>query len=172
MLEIASALLIAQAAAAQAPPPPPPCSDAAHAQFDFFVGDWDVYPAGSQTMIAHSKWERLYNGCAVRENWMPLRGPAGGSLNSYEPSTGRWHQTWIGGGGGGHADFDGGLAGGKIVLTGWWTKSGPKGEDGLTRMTFSRVEDGAVRQFGEFSGDHGVTWTPSFDLIYRPHKAG
>jgi hypothetical protein len=59
---------------------------------------------------------------------------------------------------------------GTMVLTGWWPKSGPKGEDGLTRMSYSRQADGAVRQFGEFSADHGLTWQTSFDFIYRPHK--
>ena len=81
MILFAASLLFAQAAAAQAaPPPPPPCADEAHAQFDFFVGEWDVYPNGSDRLIAHSKWERLYNGCGVRENWMPVSGKgAGGS---------------------------------------------------------------------------------------------
>jgi hypothetical protein len=56
-----------------------------------------------------------------------------------------------------------------MVLTGWWQGSGPNGEDGLTRMTYSRVEGNAVRQFGQFSADNGATWQTSFDFIYRPH---
>jgi hypothetical protein len=171
MILIAASLLFAQATAAQAPPPPP-CADEAHAQFDFFLGDWDVYPSGSGRLIAHSRWERLYNGCGVRENWMPLSGMGtGGSLNSYEPATRTWHQSWIGSAGGGHIEFDGGLADGKMVLTGRWPGSGPNGEDGLTRMTYSRLEAGAVRQFGQFSADYGQTWVTSFDLVYRPHKS-
>ena len=88
----------------------------------------------------------------------------------FVPATGRWHQTWLSSTPG-RVEFDGGPAGGKMVLTGWWPHSGPKGEDGLTRMTYSRLEGNAVRQFGEFSADHGLTWQISFDLIYRPHKA-
>jgi hypothetical protein len=172
MLEIASALLLAQAAAAQAAAPPaPPCTAEAFRAFDFWVGDWDVYPAGKDTLIAHSKIERLYSGCAIRENWMPLRGAGGGSLSGYDPKSGHWHQTWIGSAPG-VIQFDGGPADGRMVLTGAWAGSGPKGEDGLTRMTYSRVENGAVRQFGEFSGDGGKTWQPTFDFIYRPHAGG
>ncbi len=171
MLAIATALLLAQASAVQAAPPPsPPCTGAAYSAFDFWVGDWDVYQAGKDALVAHSKIEKLYGGCAVRENWMPLKGSGGGSLSDYEPSTGRWHQTWLSSIPG-RVEFDGGPAGGRMVLTGWWPHSGPKGEDGLTRMTYSRVEGNAVRQFGEFSADHGLTWQTSFDLIYRPHKA-
>jgi hypothetical protein len=171
MLAIAAALMVAQASAAAAPPPPaPPCADPAFRAFDFWVGEWDVYPNGKDTLVAHSRIEKLYAGCAIRENWMPLKGTGGGSLSAFEPATGRWHQTWIGSAPG-RVEFDGGMVDGTMVLTGWWPKSGPKGEDGLTRMSYSRQADGAVRQFGEFSADHGLTWQISFDFIYRPHKA-
>ena len=168
MMEFIASLLLAQAAAAQAtPPPPPPCDGESHAALDFWVGDWDVYPNGRDNLVAHSKIEKLYNGCAIRENWMPLRGNGGGSLSGFDPVTKRWHQTWIGSAPG-VVRFDGGPSDGKMVLTGWWPGSGPNGEDGLTRMTYSQIENGAVRQFGEFSEDHGLTWRPSFDFVYRP----
>ena len=173
ILSLAS-LLLTQAAAAQTSPAqpaaPPSCTGPEHAALDFWVGDWDVYPNGKDNLVAHSKIEKLYNGCAIRENWMPLRGNGGGSLSGFDPATGRWHQTWIGSAPG-VVGFEGGPADGKMVLTGWWAGSGPNGEDGLTRMTYSRVEGGAVRQHGEFSADHGVTWQPSFDFIYRPHDS-
>ena len=168
---LAASLLFGQAAAAALPPPQPKCEGEAHEAFDFWVGEWDVFPNGRNTQVARSRIERLYNGCAIRENWMPLRGNAGGSLSGYDPATQRWHQTWIGSAPG-VIQFEGGPAEGKMVLTGWWPGSGPSGEDGLTRMTYSRAEGGEVRQFGEFSSDHGLTWKPSFDFIYRPHAPG
>ena len=162
-------LLLAQAATAQAAAPAPPtCEGEEHAALDFWVGDWDVYPNGRENLVAHSKVEKLYGGCEVRENWMPLSGKPGGSLTGYDPGTKHWHQTWIGSAPG-VVQFDGGPVAGKMVLVGQWAGSGPNGEDGLTRMTYSRVENGAVRQFGEFSPDHGLTWQTSFDFIYRPH---
>jgi hypothetical protein len=161
-----ASLLLAQAAAAQATPPA--CTSEEHAALDFWVGEWDVYPNGRDALVARSRIEKLYGDCAIRENWMPLRGSGGGSLSGFDPATGRWHQTWIGSSPG-VVHFEGGQDEGKMVLTGSWPGSGPGGEDGLTRMTYSRVEGGAVRQFGEFSADNGVTWQPSFDLIYRPH---
>ena len=163
-----AAILVAQAAAAP-PPPPPKCEGEAYAAFDFWVGEWEVYPNGQDNLVARSKIEKLYGGCAIRENWMPLRGAGGGSLSGYDPASERWHQTWIGSAPG-PVHFDGGPAGGKMVLTGWWPGSGPDRADGLTRMTYSPLDDGAVRQLGEFSADHGLTWRPSFDFIYRPQK--
>jgi hypothetical protein len=168
MFTVAVAILLGQAAPVQAPAPPS-CASPGHAQFDFFVGEWDVYANGSDTLVARSKWERLYNGCAVRENWMPLSGNDGGSLNAYDPATARWRQVWIGSGGG-MVEFAGGASDAAIVLTGWWAGSGPNGEDGLIRMTYSRLDDGAVRQLGEFSADQGLSWQPSFDLVYRPRE--
>jgi hypothetical protein len=163
-----ASLLLAQAGSAQAPAPSPPaCDGAAYAALDFWVGEWDVYRNGHDAVVAHSKIEKLYNGCAIRENWMPLRGNAGGSLSGFDPATGRWHQTWIGAAPG-VVRFEGGPVDGQMVLTGWWPGSGPGGEDGLTRMTYSPIAGGAVRQLGEFSADHGLTWQPSFDFVYRP----
>lgn len=170
MIAFVTALLFAQAASAQAVPPVLPCGDKAHAAFDFWVGEWDVYPSGKNTLVAHSRIEKLYGGCAIRENWMPLKGTGGGSLSNLDPATGRWHQEWIGSAPG-RVEFDGGPVGDRMVLTGFWRGSGPKGEDGLTRMTYSKAADGSVRQLGEFSRDQGLSWLTTFDFIYRPHKA-
>lgn len=167
ILTIAS-LLIAQVVSAQTPPPPP-CQSEAHAAFDFWVGEWDVFPSGQDTQVARSKIERLYGGCAIRENWMPLQGAGGGSLNNLDPATGRWHQTWVGPSPG-RVEFEGGPIEGGMVLTGYWRGVGGPGKDGLVRMTYTLGADGSVRQHGEVSFDHGVSWQDSFDLIYRRAK--
>ena len=162
----------APAAATTPLPPPPACDTPAHAAFDFWVGEWDVYPNAADPakapLVAHSKIERLYAGCAIRENWMPLKGGGGGSLNNLDPETGLWHQTWIGGGPG-RVEFTGGPAGpGRMVLTGFWKGVNGPGKDAWVRMTYTLRKDGSVRQFGEASEDNGLTWTTNFDLIYRP----
>jgi hypothetical protein len=166
---IAIAFLLQSPTMAAPAPPPLQCEGLEYAALDFWVGEWDVYPNGQDTPVGRSRIEKLYKGCAIRENWMPNSGNDGGSLSGYNPATKRWRQTWIGGAAG-QAYFEGGTVDGKLVLTGWWAGSGPNGEAGLTRMTYSRQENGAVRQLGEFSADHGLTWGPSFDFIYRPRK--
>lgn len=165
----ASLLLALQSAPTPLPSPPRPCAAAEHSQFDFWVGEWDVYPNGVDQLVAHSRIEKLYAGCAIRENWMPLKGPGGGSLNSYNPATKRWHQTWIGSAPG-HVDFDGGLTGGTMVLTGMWAGANGPGQDALTRMSYSLQPNGSVRQHGEQSTDQGLTWSTSFDFIYKKRK--
>jgi hypothetical protein len=162
-------LLVPAAAAAQtsapAAPPPPACTAPEHRQFDFWVGYWDVRPTGKDKLVAHSLIEKLYGGCTIRENWMPLSNPGGGSLNMYDPLDKRWHQTWHDSSNA-RVEFDGGLVGHKMVLLGFWPGINGPGQDGWVRMSFSPNADGSVRQFGELSTDNGLTWSPNFDFTY------
>jgi hypothetical protein len=156
----------APAWAQPAPPPPPPgCDSPQSHQFDFWVGRWVVGPtAHPDKQTATSLIEKLYSGCAVRENWSPNAGGAGGSLNSYVTSEHAWKQTWVDAYGA-RADFTGGWNGHAMVLTGVWPQPGHPTQQ--TRMTYTPNADGSVRQSGETSDDSGKTWTASFDLTYR-----
>ena len=148
-------------------PPPPACESEAHAGFDLWVGEWDVYPNGGDTQVAESRIERLSAGCSIRETWMPFRGPGGQSVSMLNHATDRWEQTWVGSDGK-RVDFEGGVVEGKMVLTGYWDDVIGPGQDALVRMTYSKLEDGSVRQHGEGSTDHGLSWQTTFDFIYRP----
>ncbi|WFL77215.1 hypothetical protein P7228_14670 [Altererythrobacter arenosus] len=178
MLTIIASLAILQASAAQAPagqpttppPAPPACDTEGHDGFDFWVGEWAVYPNGQENQVANSRIERKFNGCAVVENWMPLRSAGGTSLNHYDAATKRWHQKWVGSSPGA-VEFIGGVVEGKMVLTGYWPNGAGPGQDALTRMTYTMNDDGSVRQHGEASTDHGISWQTSFDFLYRPKEA-
>ncbi len=146
-----------------------PCASAPHRAFDFWVGAWDVYKTGEDKVVAHSLIERLYEGCAIRENWMPLKGQAGGSLSNFDGPERGWRQTWVDASGT-RVEFTGGMEGEAMVLTGLWRNVAGPGEDGLIRMTYTQQPAGAVRQFGEMSRDDGATWTPAFDFTYRPAR--
>ena len=177
----------------QSPPPPPPpillppaapavpqspapliqsaCTTAEYRAFDFWVGEWDVYPNGGTTQVATSSIEAMFAGCAIRETWKPLKGGGGGSFSHYDKERRYWRQAWVDSSGA-RVDFDGGPVDGKMVLTGHWANVIGKGQDGLIRMTYSKRPDGSVRQHGEQSTDRGLTWATSFDFIYKPRKAG
>lgn len=161
--------VVAQAATAQTPavppPAPPSCDRPEHAGFDFWVGEWDVFPNGAENKVADSRIEKVSAGCAILETWMPIGGRKGTSLSTFDPQTGGWHQLWVGGSPG-RVFFDGGVVEGKMVLTGYWDVSTQPNRS-LVRMTYSVQEDGSVRQHGQASSDHGVTWSDSFDFIYR-----
>ena len=159
-----TAALVQASAAAQ---PAQGCKTPQHRQFDFWVGTWDVAPTGQDKVVARSLIENLYGGCVIRENWMPVSGTPGGSLNTFDPADGRWHQVWMDASNS-RVSFDGELVDGNMVLTGDWRGAQGPGKDGLVRMTYSRLGGGAVRQFGQISTDKGATWKPFFDFTYRP----
>lgn len=173
---LAALLLAAQAtqAPAAAPakpaPPPAPCTEGEFRAFDFWVGEWVVHQAKDDKPVANSRIEKVSSGCAIRESWMPFGGRNGTSLSAYDPATGTWQQLWVGSAPG-RVVFEGGPASvGEVtgmVLTGYWGKD-KDGNPSLVRMTYTLREDGSVRQHGEASSDHGLSWADSFDLIYRP----
>lgn len=136
-----------------------PCQETERRQFDFWVGDWDVYNTGQDVLVARSTIEKLYGGCAVRENWKPLKGAGGGSLNAFVPGDRTWRQTWADSSGS-WAEFKGAWDGKAMVIQG--DQNGA-----LTRMSYSPLPDGTVRQFGETSVDGGKSWKMTFDLTYR-----
>ena len=146
------------------------CAAPEHRQFDFWVGEWNVFRTGKGVQVATSRIEKLYGGCAIRENWMPKSQQGGGSLNGYDTRDKIWRQTWLDSSGA-YVVFTGGLQGRAMVLTGMWRDANGPGKDSLTRMTYTRGEDGSVRQLGEQSADAGKTWQPGFDFTYKPKPA-
>ncbi|HEX6095031.1 MAG TPA: hypothetical protein VF432_01810 [Thermoanaerobaculia bacterium] len=146
-----------------------PCSGAEYRQFDFWLGEWDVYnPAGQK--IGRNSITSTNDGCVVYENWRDARGSTGNSFNFYETKTKRWHQFWVSSNGnaaplsaaadGTPMPMSGGLADGAMVL------QSPAGVSPRNRWTWSRVDDGKVRQHAEQSDDDGKTWRTVFDGLY------
>jgi len=74
--------------------PQSPCSAAPFRQFDFWVGDWKVFNLAG-AFVATSHIVTKLDGCIVEENWAPLNGIRGRSLNSYDAESGVWRQTWV-----------------------------------------------------------------------------
>jgi hypothetical protein len=97
-------------------------------------------------------------GCGVREHWTAGNFD-GVSISMYDPGRDLWNQIWM--------DetpltlnLTGGWNGTAMVLT------GPRGNGGLDRITWTPLADGRVRQHWEQSPD-GNSWTTVFDGYYR-----
>jgi hypothetical protein len=159
--------LLAAAAAAQTlgRPGGPPCNDPEHRQFDFWIGEWDVYTADGQ-LAGTNRVERLLGGCALQEHWKGSRGLAGTSLNAYSPSDQKWHQTWVDGNGM-RLDLTGSLVDGRMVLEG---DAAGAGRMMKNRITWEKLEDGRVRQHWQVSADGGIQWTDAFVGFYVRQK--
>ncbi|MEO8001819.1 MAG: hypothetical protein ABI644_08085 [Arenimonas sp.] len=167
---LSSSTILAQSTTPPATPTPASgCDSPESHQFDFWVGKWEVFPAKQpEKKVADSLIEKLYSGCAVRENWMPLQaGGDGGSLNAYNATEKSWRQSWLDATGN-FADFKGGWNGKAMVIEGEWPQPGKPHQ--ITRMTYTPHADGSVEQMGETSDDNGKTWQAGFDLFYRKIK--
>jgi len=106
----------------------------------------------------------MLGGCALAEHWTSAQGGfAGSSLNGWDASRQRWHQTWVDNSGT-LLSLDGGLVDGRMVLTG--PGLGPKGEAVTNRISWEKLPDGRVRQTWTVSSDGGATWTTAFDGTY------
>ncbi len=139
-----------------------PCShDPAFRQFDFWVGEWQVKsPEGA---AAGTNSITIENGdCWIHEHWVSVGGN-GESFNFYNPTTKKWHQTWVDDQGQ-VAEFDGGLRDGAMAMEGY--RQGTNGSRIPARLTLTPRSDGSVRQLGENSTDGGKTWTVLYDLTY------
>lgn len=159
-------LCLTPAVRAQPAAAPPPAPAESH-EFDFWIGDWDVYAFGTDTIIGENRIESVSGGRALLENWTanPAFGiQTGKSLNSYDVRSGQWQQYWVGSGGA-ITLYKGGMTEGKMVMIA--ESFTAKGAAYLTRGTWSPQPDGSVRQQFETSNDGGKTWQPGFDGHYK-----
>ena len=144
---------------------------AAH-EFDFWIGEWDVFGPEGRQVGRNTITSMFANPAAsgmLHEHWHGNGGVEGRSINAYDGTRGRWHQTWMDSTGD-MLLLEGGLVDGAMVLEGL----APTGDDPTVvdrqRITWTQVSnpDGAeVRQLWESSSDDGKTWTVAFDGRYR-----
>lgn len=155
LLSLALLLAVPTVALAQQTPD---CAAAEHRQFDFWIGEWDVFdPQGEK--VGENTITSIQDGCALREEWQSVRDHAGTSLNFYDRDTGKWYQTWIANNGN-DLHLSGGLDGGAMEM-----ESMLPGER-RDRIRWVPGDDGSVRQVWEISTDGGETWEVGFDGRY------
>jgi tetratricopeptide (TPR) repeat protein len=143
-------------------------------QFDFWIGEWDVYPNGASMVIGHSKVEMASGGCMILENWTAL-GPVpntGKSMNYVNTATGKWEQHWIGSGGlninNPQMFVNGEYKEGAMRFE--FESTTPQNQKQIGRFIFFNMGPDQVRQFNETSNDGGKTWTTVYDFIYKRKK--
>ena len=144
-----------------------PCSDGIYRQFDFWIGDWDVFDQDQPAKaVAHARVESILDRCVLHEIYEAADGHRGESFSIYDASRRTWHQTWVTD----HGQLltiEGGIQGDGMVLEG-----SDQTSDGKTRQvrgTWQRANEG-VREVAVRSTDGGRTWTPWFDLVFRAHR--
>jgi hypothetical protein len=148
-----------------------PCtSDPVYRQFDFWIGDWEVY-AKNGKKAGDSKIELILDSCIILENWKSASSRnglyySGKSFNTYNSSTKQWQQTWVDNMGGTTEFLEGYYDNNKMIFR---TKPFQVAKDTLAvrKLTFYNLGPNKVRQHSEISKDNQATWTTEYDLEYR-----
>lgn len=141
-----------------------PCSAPEFRQFDFWLGDWDVFDKDGKK-IGENRIALEQGGCVLHEHWRGVQGGTGESFNMYDAPRGVWHQTWVAASGT-LLLLEGGLENGRMILSG--ERPAPNGEGRIMdRISWVPQDDGAVQQIWDQSTDGGKTWQTGFLGIYR-----
>ena len=147
---------------------PASCTAGEYRQFDFWLGDWDVYESDKpETPVARARIDGILDGCALREVYEQKDGLVGQSFSVYDASRKTWHQTWVTNRGQ-LLMIEGGLNQGHMVLEGEQRAS--DGSRTLVRGTWQPERDG-VREIAVTSTDGGKNWKPWFDIVFRRHSS-
>jgi hypothetical protein len=143
---------------------PPSCEDKAICRvFDFWIGEWDV-KAPNGKVAGQSLIQIALDSCLIIENWTGAGNTisTGKSFNFYNAATGFWQQTWVDNSGGVIEFIEGNFVNDAMKFA----SSRPFVDGSLKRLSFFKINNNQVRQFGETSADQGKTWTAEYDLMY------
>ncbi|MEM7716225.1 MAG: hypothetical protein AAF349_22075, partial [Cyanobacteria bacterium P01_A01_bin.68] len=142
----------------------PLCTDSTYRQFDFWIGEWDVYSKEGQYQGSNHV-EVLLNTCVLQENWTGASTSRGKSFNTYDASKQQWRQVWVDNGGN-TIHFDGAYRDGAMRLAG--QRIGQDGKPVYDSLVFKpNPSKGEVHQIWTVSRDN-KTWQEIFYGIYIP----
>jgi ketosteroid isomerase-like protein len=137
----------------------PSCRNPEFRQFDFWIGDWDVFEAGREIPIARARIGSILNGCVLQEDYRASDGHEGQSLTTYDMARNVWHQTCMTSGGT-LLQIEGKLQEGEMVMSG-------KNQQGEVVRGVWKPLSGEVHEIAAKSADAGKTWQPWFDIVFR-----
>lgn len=140
------------------------CLGPEYRQFDFWVGDWDVFESDGVTKVAHVKVERILNGCVLEDRYEDANGLNGRSLTIYDAPRRLWHQTWVTNRGR-LLIISGKKQAEQMVLSGAYRDDNDN--EIQVQGTWKPVS-GGVHETAVTSADGGASWKQWFDLIFRP----
>lgn len=140
-----------------------PCTAAAHRQFDFWIGDWDVTdPSGKS--VGTNRIKPILGGCIIRESWVATGGTfTRQSYNTFDASRDVWHQTWVDMNG--TLLLEGQIENGVMVLIDKHV-AGKKDPNAWNEISWTPHADESVTQRWRTSADGGKTWKTAFDGKY------
>lgn len=158
---------------------------ATYEDFDFWLGEWQVFDTDTGQLRGYDVIEMVHDGCTLHQEWRqmddsfsPKTSPTrlrGSSLTGIA-ANGKWRQLWTDNSGS-NLLLTGGLdEGGVMALTSDWIYfKNQEGEDVQVRniLYWKPLEDGSVHNWGEQQRDSADgPKTKFYDIIYRNNSKG
>lgn len=145
-----------------------PCSSPEAAQFDFWVGEWEL--TWGEDGAGTNSIEKILDGCVILENFdgTPTIALKGISVSSYNQRLKKRQQTWVDNQGG-YLDFVGEFADGKMILSREFVKDGERIRQ---RMVWDNITADTLDWNWEKSVDGGETWEVLWKIHYERKKKG
>ena len=139
------------------------CCNEYYDQFDFWLGEWDVFgPKG--TLVGTNTIKKQYNNCLIQENWVSTGKNRGTSYNFYDKNNGLWNQIWID-----NTGFVLKLKGNLIANSMILKSSLIEEEKGkfYNQISWTMNEDGTVTQLWEIYNEKNSKTDEAFRGIYK-----
>ncbi|MCB0737588.1 MAG: hypothetical protein KDC92_08750 [Bacteroidetes bacterium] len=140
------------------------CCTEQHNQFDFWIGDWEVFDS-TGNKVGENLVRELEDGCVIQENWKS-KNMSGTSYNYYDKKDKTWNQLWIDNKGG-NLILKGGILDGSMVMKDLPNENN-EGEKVYNQISWSQLKGGNVRQVWELYYESGELKTELFNGIYKP----
>jgi hypothetical protein len=151
----------------------PACDTSQHHQFDFWLGDWQVFDGSTDKLVAFDRVEKRYDGCVVEQNMTFVtdmyRRPgasqrlSGMSINRYDGE--EWLELWADNQWGAIAMRGSPDSNGAMVLK---TITPSRHRD--LKIVWENHADGTVRILQYVAPAGSGRWQKYGDLLYRKNR--
>ena len=144
------------------------CCSEEHRQFDFWEGDWEVVDSTGK-ILGYNHIVLMQDSCVLQENWSSGKGAfSGTSYNFYHSGEKVWKQLWINNQGG-SLELSGNWNGQAMVLSSAF-QADTSGNKYQSRVTWTPLPDGRVRQLWDIRSEEGKRVQVVFDGYYQARK--
>jgi len=140
------------------------CCTQVHKQFNFWIGDWNVYDTAG-VKIGENSIVHLESNCVLNEHWTSASGSTGSSYNYYNVSDSTWNQVWVDSKGG-NLVLKGRLQEDKMIMKSALQK-GISGNEYFNRITWTPNQDGSVSQLWEVLNKENEVISVAFLGTYK-----
>lgn len=140
------------------------CQSEKHKEFDFWLGDWDVYNEKGK-LVGTNSITKMQNGCVLQENWVSKTSSnTGTSYNYFDKQDKTWNQVWVDNSGFSLV-LKGNLVNGNMILKSA-TINSEKGNY-QNKVSWIKNADGSITQLWVLLDASGNIIKEAFKGIYK-----